>query len=115
MLRNLSLFVCVITLLVASPLNVLAAEILQVRSSSLLQIGDRNRSYTVKIACIEVAPSDESEAIDLIKSELKRGKRINFRPVGSIDGILLAKVNSIDGKLDLAKTLADHNLASLTC
>ena len=31
-----------------------AAEILQVRSGQLLQVGDRNRTYTVELACVSI-------------------------------------------------------------
>ena len=36
--------------------EVYAAEILQVTSSSVLLIGDHNRTYTVKLACTEISP-----------------------------------------------------------
>ena len=39
-----------------------AAEILQVTSSSILLIGDNNRTYTVKIACMEISPNLEERA-----------------------------------------------------
>ena len=45
------------------PCSILAAEVLQIRSSSLLEIGDNNRTYTVRIACLEIDPSDEIEVI----------------------------------------------------
>ena len=31
-----------------------AAEVLQVRTPSLLQVGDRNRTYTVELPCLTV-------------------------------------------------------------
>ncbi|MCX5930639.1 MAG: hypothetical protein NTW83_02070, partial [Cyanobacteria bacterium] len=33
-----------------------AAEVLQVRSGVLLQVGDQNRSYPVQLGCISVTP-----------------------------------------------------------
>lgn len=43
-------------LLVVQPLLTQAAEVLQVREATLLQVGDRNRNYSVRLACIEVSP-----------------------------------------------------------
>ena len=50
----------VLLLLWAVPVQ--AAEVLQVRSSSLLQVGDHNRTYTVALACSAVDASQEAEA-----------------------------------------------------
>ena len=44
-------------------LEVDAAEILQVSSSSVLLIGDHNRTYTVKLACTEISPDLEEKSI----------------------------------------------------
>ena len=115
MLRNFCLILCFFLFILFSPLVVSSAEVLQVRSSSLLQIGDRNRSYTVKLACSEVDPSDEIAATNLIKSTIKRGKRVNLKPIGSVDGILLAKVNLIGSNIDLSEALFQEKLAQLVC
>ena len=58
-------------LLLCLPVTVFAAEVLQVRNSSLLQIGDRNRSDHVKLAGIDVNPSNEAEAVKLLKNKLR--------------------------------------------
>ena len=97
------------------PLNLFSAEILQVRNSSTLQIGDRNRTYTVRMACLKIAPSDEDAALTLLRSELKRGRRVNLRPVGSDDGMLLARVILIDNQEDIGQSLSQAGLATLRC
>jgi hypothetical protein len=50
----------------------LAAEILQVRGATLLQLGDQNRSYTVQLACIVVPESQQSEAVDWLRQVAPR-------------------------------------------
>ncbi len=112
--RNNVILIFLITLL-SLPFNIFAAEILQIRSSTQLQIGDRNRSYTVNLACIEVESDNESLAIDWLKLNLKRGKRVNFKPEGSINGFLLARVSSVDGKSDFGNSLIEKGLAKSTC
>ena len=44
-----------------------SAEILQVTSSSVLLIGDHNRTYTVKLACTEISPDLEEKSVNLLK------------------------------------------------
>ena len=115
MFKSCYLIFFFISLIFIFPVNLFAAEVLYVKSSSLIQIGDRNRTFTVKIACIEVDPLQEDETLIWLKSELRRKTRINFMPKGTIDGILLARVNLIESKKDLAQTLADKGLANMTC
>ncbi len=98
-----------------APLNAVAAEVLQVRSSSLLQIGDRNRSYSVKLACVDVESSKEDAAINLLKNIFRKRKRVNIRPQSSNDGILLARVIPIESDSDLAQILSEKGLSTSTC
>ncbi len=114
-IRNCSYILLLILLILVVPINANAAEVLQVRSSNLLQIGDRNRSYKVKLACLEVDPTNEEAAINFLKSQFKKNRRINFRPQGSYDGVLIAKVFSIKSEKDFSHALAETGLASLTC
>ena len=112
-------------MLLGSPLALQAAEVLQVRSGTLLQIGDGNRNYTVRLACLAVSPEANAEAVALLRQQLPRRSRVNLRPVGSEDGILVARVNRLEGGAngppsardnrpgaDLAQGLVDAGLAS---
>jgi hypothetical protein len=72
-----------------------AAELLQVRGDGLLQVGDGNRSYTVAIACIGIDPADQAAATAWLREALPRRSRINLRPVGQADGVLLAMVSRL--------------------
>ncbi len=73
----------------------LAAEVLQVRTATLLQIGDRNRSYPVQLACLEVAPEDQAQAQQWLRARLPRQSRVNLRPIGSVGGTLVARVTPL--------------------
>ena len=97
------------------PSEILAADVLQVRGSTLLQIGDRNRSYTVKLACIKIDSQKESAAIDSLKTIFRKQKRVNLRPQGSTDGVLLARVISIKDNLDISQILSEKGLGNVTC
>ncbi len=104
-------------LVVLVPVPVQAAEVLQVRSGTLLQIGDRNRSYAVELACVAVDPGDEAAAVAWLRQALPRRSRVNLRPRGSDGGTLLASVQRLDGpgpdqRLDLAEGLVAAGLAT---
>ena len=102
-------------LLLLLPSQAFAAEVLQVRSATLLQVGDRNRNYSVQLACVEVAPDDEQQAQDWLRRAVPRRRRVNLRPEGSSDGVLLARVTPIGDELDLGAALVQEGLARVSC
>jgi hypothetical protein len=89
-----------------------AAEVLVVRTATLLQVGDSNRTYTVELACLTVAPEQQQQALAWLRHELPRRSRVNLRPLGSHDGILLAKVQKLGSATDLASGLIAAGQAS---
>lgn len=100
--------------LLLDPLSALpaaAAEVLQVRSGVLLQVGDQNRSYPVQLGCISVTPEQSRAAEDWLRQELPRRTRVNLRPLGSADGVLLARVQVLRGGDDLGSGLISAGLA----
>lgn len=112
--RFMALTFVVLGLIALAP-QVDAAEVLQVRSSSLLQIGDRNRNYTVQLPCLEVADADEQAAVTYLRQVLPRRQRVNLRPEGSVDGTLVARVTPLGADQDLSAALAEAGLARLSC
>ena len=107
------LFALLVLLIGVSPLN--AAEVLQVRTPSLLQVGDRNRTYTVALPCISVPDNRKDEAVEWLRQQLPRRQRVNLRPVGSSDGQLVARVIPIGSEIDLSSGLIAAGLASDSC
>jgi hypothetical protein len=95
-----------------------AAEVLQVRGNGQLQIGDGNRSYTVGLACIQIAPEQRPEVVAWLRQELPRRSRVNLRPFGSEAGILMARVTRLPREragidaLDLGQGLVAAGLAA---
>lgn len=90
-----------------------AAEVLQVRSASLLQVGDQNRSYSVELACFEISPDPQSAATDWLRRELPRRTRVNLRPRGVDQGTLVAQVQRLDRHTDVASDLVAAGYGSL--
>ena len=55
--RALLALVVPLALLLGAATGAAAAEVLQVRTATLLQVGDQNRSYSVALACVDLAPA----------------------------------------------------------
>ena len=92
-----------------------AAEILQVSSSSVLLIGDNNRTYTVKIACMEISPELEEKSFNWLKKQLPRHSKVNLKPKGSVDGVLVAKVIPFYSNIDITEKYINEGLATNKC
>ena len=92
-----------------------AAEILQVTSSTVLLIGDHNRTYTVKLACTEVSPDLEDKSIDWLRRQLPRHTKVNLKPEGSVDGVLIARVIPFKSSIDINDKYINEGLAENKC
>lgn len=97
--------------LVLAPGVAAAAELLQVRSPSLLQVGDSNRSYTVELACMTPIDAERDQALAWLRQQLPRRSRVNLRPIGNHDGILLARVQKLGADQDLSSGLIEAGYA----
>ena len=95
--------------------KVCAAEILQVSSSSVLLIGDSNRTYSVKIACAEISPELEEKSVNWLKKQLPRHTKVNLKPKGSIDGILVARIIPFHSNIDITEEYINEGLAINKC
>ena len=95
--------------------EVIAAEILQVTSSSVLLIGDHNRTYTVKLACTEITPDLEEESVNWLKKQLPRHTKVNLKPKGSIDGVLVARIIPFNSDIDITEKYINEGLAMNGC
>lgn len=90
----------------------MAAEILSIRSPTLLQVGDQNRSYGVQLACISVSEANSQAALAWLQRNGSRGSKINFRPMGVKNGQMVARVSLLNNGLDLGDALVAEGLAS---
>ena len=95
--------------------QVIGAEILQIKSASVLLIGDNNRTYTVKIACAEVRPDAEANAIKWLRNQLPRHAKVNLRPKGSVDGFLVANVIPIETGIDITESFINQGFINEKC
>jgi endonuclease YncB( thermonuclease family) len=107
----LSWLAAVLAVLLLWPGVAAAAEVLQVRGATVLQLGDQNRSYTVELACIAVPEAQQDQALVWLRQALPRHTRVNLRPMGQNQGVLLARVQKIGSADDVGAGLIAAGLA----
>ena len=105
----------IVCLIAANPVIVNSAEILQIKSSNTILVGDQNRNLTIGLFCVDVNDNDELEATNLLKSEFPRGSKVKIKPLGFKENVLLAKVFNIRGTKEMTELLVAKDLASEIC
>ncbi len=114
-MKKLTKLLIIGCLIVINPIIVNSAEILQIKSSNIILVGDQNRNLTIGLFCVNVNENDELEATKLLKSEFPRGSKVKIKPFGFKDNVLLAKVFKIKGTKEMTELLVDKNLTSEIC
>ena len=114
-MKKLSKILVIVCLIVFNPVIVNSAEILQIKSSNTILVGDQNRNLTVSLFCVDVNENDQIEAINLLKSEFPRGSKVKLKPFGFKENVLLAKVFNIKGSKEMTELLVAKDLTSEIC
>jgi len=114
-LKKLLRILIIICLIVFNPVLVNSAEILQIKSSNTILVGDQNRNLTIGLFCVNVNENDEIEATNLLKSEFPRGSKVKIRPFGFKENVLLAKVFNIKGTKEMTELLVAKDLTREIC
>ena len=114
-MKILSKILIIFCLIVLKPVIVNAAEILQIKSSNTILVGDQNRNLTIGLFCVDVNEVDELEATNLLKSEFPRGSKVKVKPFGFKENVLLAKVFNIKGSKEMTELLVAKNLSGEIC
>ncbi len=114
-MKKLSRFLIIISLIVLNPVIVNSAEILQIKSSNTILVGDQNRNLTIRLFCVDVNANYELEATNLLKSEFPRGSKVKIKPFGFKENVLLAKVFNIKGTKEMSELLVAKDFTSKIC
>ena len=114
-MKKLSKILIIICLIVLNPVIANSAEILQIKSSNTILVGDQNRNLTIGLFCVNVNENDEIEATNLLKSEFPRGSKVKIKPFGFKENILIAKVFNIKGTTEMTELLVSKDLTSEIC
>ena len=114
-MKKLSRFLIIVSLIVLNPVIVNSAEILQIKSSNTILVGDQNRNLTIGLFCVNVNENDELEAANLLKSEFPRGSKVKIKPFGFKDNVLLAKVFNVKSTKEMTELLVAKEFTSKIC
>ena len=114
-MKNLSRILIIVCLIALNPLIVNSAEILQIKNSNTILVGDQNRNLTIGLFCVDVNENDELVATNLLKSEFPRGSKVKIKPFGFKENLLLAKVYSVKGTKEMTELLVAKDLTSEIC
>ena len=114
-MKKLSIILILVCFIVLDPLIVNSAEILQIKSSNTILVGDQNRNLTIGLFCVDVNENNELEATNLLKNEFPRGSKVKIKPFGFKDNLLLAKVFNIKGNKEMTELLVTNNLTRENC
>jgi len=114
-LKKLSKSLIIICLIFLNPVIVNSAEILQIKSSNTILVGDLNRNLNIGLFCVDVNENDELEATNLLQSEFPRGSKVKIKPFGFKENVLLAKVFNIKGTKEMAELLVAKDLTRKNC
>ena len=114
-MKKVSKILIIVCLIVFNPLVVNSAEILQIKSSNTILVGDQNRNLSIQLFCVDVNENDELEATNLLKSQFPRGSKVKIKPFGFNENVLLAKVFNINGTKEMTELLVSKDLTSEIC
>ena len=114
-MKKLSQILIIVCCIFLNPVLVNSAEILQIKSSNTILVGDQNRNLTIELFCVDVNENDEIEATNLLKSEFPRGSKVKIKPFGFKENVLLAKVFNIKGSKEMTELLVAKDLTRENC
>ena len=114
-MEKLSKILIIVCLIFLNPVLVNSAEILQIKSSNTILVGDQNRNLTIGLFCVDVNENDEIEATNLLKSEFPRGSKVKIKPFGFKENVLLAKVFNIKGTKEMTELLVAKDITGEIC
>ena len=114
-MKKLSKIFIIVFLIVLNPIMVNSAEILQIKNSNTILVGDQNRNLTIGLFCVDVNENDELEATNLLKSEFPRGSKVKIKPFGFKENVLLAKVFNIKNNKEMTELLVAKDFTSEIC
>ena len=103
-------------LVVSNPIRTHSAEILQIKNSNIVLVGDQNRNLSIKLFCVNIDDvENEQIAVNLLKREFPRGSKVKIKPIGFKENILVAKVFNISETKEMSELLISRDLTKETC
>ena len=98
-----------------SPSDINSAEILQIKDSKTIIIGDQNRNLSINLVCSNVNLENEISALELLRVKFPRGTKVKIKPLGFKDNNLLAKIYKLNENIEMNQLLYTNNLSEQVC
>ena len=98
-----------------SPSYINSAEILQIKDSKTIIIGDQNRNLSINLVCSNVNLENEISALELLRVKFPRGTKVKIKPLGFKDNNLLAKIYKLNENIEMNQILYTNNLSKQVC
>ena len=115
-MKKITSFFIILFLIVLIPIRTYSAEILQIKNSSNILVGDQNRDLSIKLFCVDINDLEDQEiAINLLKREFPRGSKVKIKPMGFKENILVARVFNISETKEMSELLISKDLTKETC
>ena len=115
-MKKIISLIIIFFLVVFYPIRTYSAEILHIKNSSSILVGDQNRDLQIKLFCVDINDvEDEEIAINLLKREFPRGSKVKIKPMGFKENILVARVFDINETKDMSELLNEKELTKETC
>ena len=108
-------FLIIFLLIILCPVRSDSAEILQIKNSHNILVGDQNRNLSIELFCVDVEDNNELLATNLLKKEFPRGSKIKIKPLGFKENTLLAKIYNIKETKEMSELLIAKDLTKETC
>tara|TARA_Y100001968_G_scaffold280791_1_gene277603 strand:+ start:766 stop:975 length:210 start_codon:yes stop_codon:yes gene_type:complete len=69
----------------------------------------------VKIACADISSDSEEKSLGWLRKQLPRHTKVNLKPKGSVDGVLVARVIPFKNNVDITEEYIRMGLAKDNC
>ena len=104
-MKKLLQIILIFIFLVIIPIKTYAAELLQIKDTNTILIGDQNRSLSLSLYCIDINENEKQKATEILKKNFPKGTKVKIKPYGSNGNRLLAKIYRVDDETEMTQLL----------
>ena len=114
-LKKILQIILIFIVLIICPVNINAAEILQINDVNNIVVGDQNRSLYLSLYCVDINENEKENATKILKRNFPRGTKVKIKPYGSNGSRLLAKIFRVDDDTEMTELLKTFNSSKGNC
>ena len=114
-LKAIAVIILSSVLFLINPIIIDAAEILQIRDTKTVLIGDQNRNLIIDLYCAEVNEENEKLAYNLLIKNFPRGTKVKLMPLFMSGEKINAKIFRKKDDLEMTQLLVSQDLSGDNC